>query len=550
MQTSLVLLALVAAASAAVVTPPELPSNWQRSAPAPARKLTTVTVVVQRQGLERLHDVVARVSAPGSKERQLTHTEVNRLTRPTQTALDAVKSWLSANKVEFKLSKTEDRFFIKTTYAQAAALFSTEFSVYSDAVTKRSLTRATAYTIPESLEQHVEAVFGLHGLPLFAEDRPKPKPASALGAKVTPSQIAQSYGITNVNVSRGTANRQAVAEFQGQLMSTKDLSDFFTRFVPNAKPGDDQVYKFVGYNATGEGVEALLDIQYIMGVAPGIKTEFWEYKNSDFCSDLQQWTSDLLAASDDPLVHSISYGWQGDLSGIGCTDSEVKAVDTDFAKLAAKGRSIIFASGDSGSAYKPHFLKPGDLWPSWPASSPWVTAVGATYYKDGQASNEEVASSQFGSGGGFSKSFDAPSYQAADTKSYLANAPDLPPAKDFPAGGRGTPDVAALGEMYQVVVSGVAQSVGGTSASAPAFSGIVSLLNEARLNKGMQPLGFLNNWLYANPSMFFDVTEGSNRVGRSGGPLKYGYSCTKGWDPVTGLGTPKFADMLAAALKA
>ena len=58
----------------------------------------------------------------------------------------------------------------------------------------------------------------------------------------------------------------------------------------------------------------------------------------------------LSAGSDAPLVTSVSYGWQGNLTKIGCTDENVNAVDADFAKLAAAGITIIFAS-DSGSGY-------------------------------------------------------------------------------------------------------------------------------------------------------------------------------------------------------
>ena len=63
-------------------------------------------------------------------------------------------------------------------------------------------------------------------------------------------------------------------------------------------------------------------------------------------------------------------------------------------------------------------------------------------------------------------------------------------------------------------------------------------------------LGFLNPFLYKNPDVFFDVTVGSNKVGRGGPPLPYGFNCSVGWDPVTGLGTPHFQKLTAAAFKA
>jgi tripeptidyl-peptidase-1 len=176
--------------------------------------------------------------------------------------------------------------------------------------------------------------------------------------------------------------------------------------------------------------------------------------------------------------------------------------------------------------------------------------VGATRFSGQKIGNPEMASVDFGSGGGFSFMFPAFDAQRNATASYLANAPDLPPAGSYPPAGRGTADISALGEGYQVFVNGKVQSIGGTSASAPAFAGLVSLLNEERLKHGKPAMGFLNPWLYANPQAFTDVVDGTNAIGRGTGPLKYGYECTKGWDPATGLGTPIFSKMLDAAMQA
>lgn len=92
------------------------------------------------------------------------------------------------------------------------------------------------------------------------------------------------------------------------------------------------------------------------------------------------------------------------------------------------------------------------------------------------------------------------------------------------------------------------QSVGGTSASTPVFAGMVSLLNEARLARGKAPMGFLNPWLYRHAHAFTDITIGNNRINRDGKPMRYGWDAVHGWDPVTGLGTPKFDRLLDAAL--
>jgi len=204
--------------------------------------------------------------------------------------------------------------------------------------------------------------------------------------------------------------------------------------------------------------------------------------------------------------------------------------------------------------------KAAPLWPSWPASSPWVTSVGATrFYQDKVGEVEAAVSSEdhFGSGGGFSPwaQFPQPAWQASAVQHYFATVPasTLPDQSKaaYNKNGRGTPDVSALGTAYQVINGGKALpgGVGGTSASAPAFAGMIALINDALIAKGSKPLGFLNPFLYQNADAFTDVVHGSNKVGRGGGPLQYGFNCTQGWDPITGLGTPKFDALLAAANK-
>ena len=362
-----------------------------------------------------------------------------------------------------------------------------------------------------------------------------------------------------------------------------------------------------------------------MGVSPGVATEFWEWPQSDFCGDLLNFTSELLAS--EVSVMSISYGWQGNLSRLNCQGNEVDTIDVNWMKLAAKGVSVMISSGDSGSGYTsnacehseavvisgvahqslPHFPNAGFcceiasqthsagwsfnhdgdnctlyssvnstspapsgskivsggagigpaphpmLYPSWPASSPWVTSVGATRFTGQVIGNEEMASDQFGSGGGFSSRFgqsDAP-WQVDAVAAYVAQGatlPKFPDASYFPAHGRATPDVSALGEGYQVYTKQGVQSVGGTSASSPAFAGMVSLINDALLQAGKAPLGFLNPFLYKNADAFTDVTKGTNAIGRGTGPVPLGFAAAPGWDAATGLGTPVFSKLLAAAL--
>ena len=128
------------------------------------------------------------------------------------------------------------------------------------------------------------------------------------------------------------------------------------------------------------------------------------------------------------------------------------------------------------------------------ASSPWVTSVGATRFVGQKAGNEEMATDQFGSGGGFSAQFDQTNakWQSTAVKEYLKI---VPKGKPFPRSiilteWPGTPDVSALEEGFQVLQAGRVMPVGGTSASAPTFAAVISLLNEHQLQNGGKRLGF------------------------------------------------------------
>lgn len=102
------------------------------------------------------------------------------------------------------------------------------------------------------------------------------------------------------------------------------------------------------------------------------------------------------------------------------------------------------------------------------------------------------------------------------------------------------PDVSALGVNFEIVSGGQTFDVDGTSCSCPTFAGLVSLLNDVRLQAGKPTLGPLAQLLYKNPSALTDVTQGNNP-----GCGSQGFSAAKGWDPITGLGTPKFAALVA-----
>jgi len=541
---------------------PELSAEWQLGAPEADARVRLSFALVE-QNMDKLTAMALEISDPTSPSysKYLTRAEIEALTAPPVSTVKAVEEWIRAHTTQIEIVQGGSFIRCNLDVPSANALLGTSFrrAVRSYSEGRQQALVAAEYALPVGVAGAIRAVFGVHDLPL-----PPTTPiltSSAVHPPVTPDVLAKTYGISGVNPTGSIQNRQAVAEFQGQYMSDADLVTFFAKYLgPDTNKSDATVFRSVGVSAGSHpaGIEAQLDIQYIKGVAPRIATDFYEQQSMAFCSDLVNWTSILLSDPTAPIVHSVSYGWQGNLAQVGCTDDLVNAVDANFVKLAAAGVSLIISSGDSGSGYVNSGVA-GPLYPSWPASSPWVTAVGGTRFNNDSATAGEGAvnaEDHYGSGGGFSTQFPQPAWQASAVAGYFstvdpASLPD-PKKATYPKNGRATPDVAALGTAFQVINDGqpIPGGVGGTSASAPVFAAIVSLLNEARFAAGKKQLGFLNQWLYQNADAFYDVTVGSDKIGRGGGILTEGFNCAKGWDPVTGLGTPKFPLLLAAALKA
>jgi tripeptidyl-peptidase-1 len=304
----------------------------------------------------------------------------------------------------------------------------------------------------------------------------------------------------------------------------------------------------------------MLDLDYLIGTAERVPTWVYSYPGDDFCADLLLWAKDVAADSQYPYVVSMSYTSQA-LNF--CDDSTMQRLSEDVQKFGAMGITVVLASGDFGSGGGMN--DKGKLNPGFPASIPYALSVGSTklanetngWQGEEQASTsqqgEEQASTLFGSGGGFSFDFDAPSYQADAIKGYLAKTPQIGNEK-YAVNGRGSPDVALLGEKFRIYANGEWKLADGTSASAPTWGGIISLLNEECLSVsgGKKTLGFVNPLLYQNPDAFTDIIKGSNDIDYNGHPAAPfgGWKCTEGWDAVTGLGTPIFPKLQAVVRKA
>jgi len=252
----------------------------------------------------------------------------------------------------------------------------------------------------------------------------------------------------------------------------------------------------------------------------------------------------------------------------------VQRVNIEFQKVAVAGYTIVISSGDSGAHTRydeectsPHLLA------EFPPSSPYVLAVGATQLDDetfypasfapvcaathgylcvqgGYERAVNQSRAYFTSGGGFSNismSFDA---QTAAVTAYFNSGIQLPNATMYNRNGRAYPDVSAVGHNGFVIINGGYELTGGTSQSAPTFAAVLAELNTQYIKITGKPFGWVNALLYQawtdQPNTFTDVTVGDNICTEAGcARTCQGWYATKGWDPVTGLGTPNYANLLS-----
>jgi len=391
-----------------------------------------------------------------------------------------------------------------------------------------------SYTLPTAVAEAVDFVGPTVRFPAVQQLTLRAQPSSPdLG--VTPSFLRKLYKVGDAT-GKASNNNQTVAQFLGQYYSPTDLQSFFKQFSPSE---EGKTPTEIGPNdSSNPGMEASLDIEYIMGVATNVPTTFWSTAGQQPYNPGNEPFMKFLTAvgttsgSAAPKTISVSYG--DDEPGVNF--GYATRVNAEFQKMGARGISIMFASGDGGVSGS----QPSDCTtfiPTFPAASPWVTAVGGT-----QGYNPETAASL--SGGGFSNYWARPTYQIDPVKHYFSVATGVPASDLFNATGAGFPDVAAQAENFNIVVGGFTTFVAGTSCASPTFTGIVSLLNDQRLSAGKSTLGYLNPLFYKNPGMFTDITAGNNP-----GCGSSGFTAAEGWDPVTGLGTPDFEAMSAVVAK-
>jgi subtilase family serine protease len=422
----------------------------------------------------------------------------------------------------------------------------------------------------------------------------------------TPSDINAAYGVDSVHSQGVLGQGQTIVlvDSYGSPTAASDLQFFHDTFYPTLPaPSFDQVYpngqpdyKNVGNGqsgssgAAGWSGEATLDIEWAYAIAPLahivlIAVPPAETEGVQGFPNLFKAISDQIDANPGGTVFSMSFGVTEQTFG-GAAKSQTAKFDAVFQKGIAKGDTFFASSGDDGSlgTAKQHrdtayYSIPTD---GWPASSPYVTAVGGTQLQygwawaptsdipfnvDGSANPDYFAYTSGGnlnavwneswlpaaSGGGPSAIYSRPSWQNGVAGVIGGNA-------------RGVPDVAwnaAVNGGVLVYITAFPQYqragwhvYGGTSAASPQVAGLTALADQERKAAGKASLGNIDPLIYAHPEWFTDVqpvVEGTAQSGHLVNNREWDYNgdgnavtpdavpgwpTQSGYDMTTGLGTP------------
>jgi subtilase family serine protease len=369
----------------------------------------------------------------------------------------------------------------------------------------------------------------------------------------TPRQFQVAYGVRPL-LARGIDGRgqtvvmPELAETQSSPPAVSDIRQDLARFdrlfgLPTARL--QIVTSLAGpvspWLANGEEVQ---DAEIVHAIAPEANLRVILLKPTALDSTASATaglTAALRLAPTEGGVMSVSAGW-----GEHClTAVEVARMHAALQADAAHHVTVVASSGDTGVISRScPGTSPTAPWipvreTGMPAEDPLVLSAGGTTLMASHTTGAYLGETAWsypdatqGSGGGFSRLFSRPAYQAGVPGTEVM---------------RGVPDVAADSDGrtgLAVIVSDGGQQVTvfgakGTSASAPLWSAVIALADQS----AGRDLGFVNPAIYRiardarNGQAFHDITQGTNTVQISGVTIT-GYRTTPGWDPVTGWGSP------------
>ena len=504
---------------------PAAPSVAERPAPL-ANKLTVSVIVRRKKPLKAAHS---------SGKQRMTRAQFRASHAADPLAVKAVRAFAK----EFSLTvqpgtPAPGRRTIKLTGTVANMQRAFGVALMNKAlegITYR--VREGSITLPSELTDYVVAVLGLDNRPQAVPHFRVAGDESGLAANIaqaggfarphaggsvsyTPVQVGQLYGFP----AGATASNQTIGLIElGGGFRQADITAYFKSIgqkTPKVVAVPVSGGKNSPTNANSADGEVMLDIEVAAAVAPGARIIVYFAPNTD-----QGFIDAIATAIHDstynPSVISISWG----SAEVNWTAQSMNALDAACQSAAALGISITVAAGDNGSS---DGVTDGKDHVDFPASSPHVLGCGGTNLEGSGSSisSETVWNEQpngGATGGGVSNFFSLPTWQSA------ANVPKPTNA----SGGRGVPDVSGDADPatgYTIRVDGKTMVIGGTSAVAPLYAGLLALANQQNGRSG----GFITPVIYTSKAKtaFRDITQGNNGS----------FSAGPGWDACTGLGSP------------
>jgi len=515
MKVIVVLLALIVSISLASVTRRE---NWKLVRRASGNENHTVAIALKpKQGSVEYGDkILSMIHTPSSSRymKHLTVSEINEIFIDSE-ALAKVEHYLNQRQISF--TTKGDFLWATTSVNQWEQLLKAEFHHFSHNNYPSTILRSKQYAIPSEISDEVSIVFQVDDFPpahnkLNHVEKPL--------AYADPTVLRTVYQVPNVGLTNNNQS-QGVLGANGGFFSS-DLSAFFSMFGTNSI-GAIYIVSYQAYNSTAcadmDCGEPTLDMQYIMSMAPGATTIFFNSIQDAF-ADSFNW---LSSGSGTPQSFSMSLGVTGASS-----DYEQRLC-TEAQKATLRGTTLFAASGDGGG-----FDNNCNIYDTFPSACPYITAVGGTQGPESGQKEQVWAHSGAGSAG----SFPMPSWQTSYAQNYFNTVKNLP---NFPRTQRLYPDIAGCASILPLIQKGTLSYAAGTSFASPTFAGIFTQIAILREQANKAPIGFLNNALSylnglgANYNPLNDIT-----TGQSQGNCNDNLPAITGWDMGTGWGTANY----------
>lgn len=443
-----------------------IPEGWEQVSAASPLQLLNLRLSFAPADASTLEQLILNIATPANSlyGKFLSPEKLKEHTAPSSAAYDAVISWLTEqNLASDAIQNDGSSLAFQIPVEQAEKMLQTQFHNYRSTATGQVRTLTLAYSIPKSILDFVETIqptTDFIELPSSTKiqtmshelNASTVEDTSSCGEYVTPSCLQSLYGLPTAN-AKTPQGGIAVPGFIDEYASHSDLNQFLQETRPGVSPRPSFTVEYVDGGINDEskpGIEANLDVQYTAGLSNGIATNFISVGGGGSGTGFIDVLNKILAQETPPSVLSLSYGFDE----YALSTNLAQKMCNLFGQLGSRGVSVLVASGDGGvSGSRPSGTCSAFI-PTFPASCPYVTAVGAT-----TGTTPEVASEL--SAGGFSNYFQQPSYQSLAVDGYLLGLGSEYQGR-FNRTGRAYPDVSAQGERLYIVVNGKGLLVDGT----------------------------------------------------------------------------------------